>query len=401
MKPLHLALICNEYPPWPHGGTGTSNRDLATRLAARGHRVTIAGVYPRSTNAVEFPKRERDGGVDVLRFRYEGAFLRYRLGSLWNRLRLASALSRVHAEHPIDAVEASDYAGWLLFPTPRRVARIVRIRGSNLLFDSLLERPGNRWEHRLERRSLRSAGHLASVSAYAALHTSRVARLSPKTPCTVIHNAVDCTRFTPDIAAPPNPGEIVFANALAPKKGIVELIRAFGIVAKQHPLATLQLYGPFPGRANPELESARLLEMLAPEQRHRVRFHGRIPHDAVPAAFASAEICCLPSHVETFGIAALEGMASGKPVIFSRTGPGPELIEHEVSGLLCDPRDPEDIARLLLRCLSDPDLRTRLGANARKRALGEFEVEKWVDRNVAYYESCAGDPSLPKEGREV
>ena len=66
--------------------------------------------------------------------------------------------------------------------------------------------------------------------------------------------------------------------------------------------------------------------------------------DGVPDYLRKANVCCYPSHMETFGIAAVEAMSVGKPTIFSRHGPGPEITDEGVSGLLCDPHCTADIA---------------------------------------------------------
>ena len=85
-------------------------------------------------------------------------------------------------------------------------------------------------------------------------------------------------------------------------------------------------------------------------------------------------------------------MASQKPVVASRLGPGPEVIEDGVDGLLCDPMDPASIADALIRALTDPDLRERLSTNARARAVESYSISRLVDRNLEFYRSCVGQP---------
>ena len=82
----------------------------------------------------------------------------------------------------------------------------------------------------------------------------------------------------------------------------------------------------------------------------------------------------------------------GKAVVASQTGPGPEVIEHGVSGLLCNPHQPDSIAEALLQVLTSPDLCKRLGAAARERAEKLFSLEKLVYENIAYFQSCATGP---------
>jgi glycosyltransferase involved in cell wall biosynthesis len=92
--------------------------------------------------------------------------------------------------------------------------------------------------------------------------------------------------------------------------------------------------------------------------------------------------------MEAMPLAWLEAMACGKAVVASKTGPGPEIIEDGVSGLLCDPYDPKDIADKILTILKDPDLAARLGRNARKRVEEHFSPEVIIPKNIAFYEEC-------------
>ena len=84
-------------------------------------------------------------------------------------------------------------------------------------------------------------------------------------------------------------------------------------------------------------------------------------------------------------LAWLEGLAAGKAVVASQTGPGPEVIEDGVTGLLCNPRDPDSIAAALIRVLKDPDLRRRLGSKAREDVKQRFELHMIVGKNEEYY----------------
>ena len=92
--------------------------------------------------------------------------------------------------------------------------------------------------------------------------------------------------------------------------------------------------------------------------------------------------------METFGIAPIEAMAVGRPTIFSKTGPGPEVIEDGVSGLLCNPVDSGDIAQKIRLILDDAELAARLGAEGRRRVLALFNKRDWIRRNIEFYESC-------------
>jgi glycosyltransferase involved in cell wall biosynthesis len=92
--------------------------------------------------------------------------------------------------------------------------------------------------------------------------------------------------------------------------------------------------------------------------------------------------------METFGIAPVEAMSVGRPTIYSNTGPGPEVIEDGVSGLLCDPFNPEDIAEKILKVLWTPGLADIMGHNGRERAKFLFNKSTWIEKNLLFFASC-------------
>jgi glycosyltransferase involved in cell wall biosynthesis len=81
----------------------------------------------------------------------------------------------------------------------------------------------------------------------------------------------------------------------------------------------------------------------------------------------------------------LEGLATGKAVVASQTGPGPEIIDHGITGLLCDPADPKSIADRIIRLLKGPDERRRLGDAARKLCVEKYSLPALVERNILHY----------------
>lgn len=290
---MHLCFVCEEYPPAPHGGTGSSYRDLAEGLVAVGHRVTVVGVYPAKRLPIKRTVVETLNGVRVVRMPTAPRWMRYKLGAMWDRRKLVRQLRLEHARCPMEVIEASDYAGWLRYGGPRDVLTVVRIRGSNLFFDTELRRPGDAFEHRLERESLARAHCLAAVSRYAAQRTLEMCGLAQRE-CTVIYNAVDTEMFAPSSTVQPEPRLIVFVNSLNPKKGIEQLIEGMNHVWASHPEARLVAIGQ--DTQNPEGGSSyvdRLRERVRPEFRQRVTFTGRLPRMAVCWTTSAGLLCAV------------------------------------------------------------------------------------------------------------
>lgn len=383
-RPLHIGLVCEEYPPTPHGGIGSVFRDLAEGLVAAGNRVTVVGVS--TTREHRVTEIEERNGVRVVRLPPSSRRLPHRLRWDLERWRLRRAIARLAREQPFDLVEAADYHGWLPRGAGIAAPLVVRIHGSNLFYDTELARPPQVLDHRSERATLRNATHLASVSSYAARRTLEIIG-EPQRACEVLPNAVDTGYFSPDADVATEPGLVVFVNMVLPRKGIEQLILAVNEVFPARPHCRLAVVG-----TDPRGDHLRFVEhlhgMLQPDLRERVVFTGRQPRDEVLRWLRRAEVCCYPSLMETFGVAPIEGMSVGKPVIFSALGPGPEIVDDGRTGLLCDPREPAEIAGCLVRILDDPAYGARLGETARAAVLARFDQRGWIARNLAFYERC-------------
>jgi glycosyltransferase involved in cell wall biosynthesis len=228
------------------------------------------------------------------------------------------------------------------------------------------------------------------VSCYVGETTRRLLGLAAR-PIEVLPNPVDASLFCPRPGMSEEEGLILFVGTVCEKKGIRQLVQAMPRIVEAVPHARLRVVGrdgrdPKTGMSFTD----GLRATLSPELAGRVEFAGNVEHAALPDQMARAQVCVYPSHMEALPVAWLEGLAMGKAVVASATGPGPEVIEDGVSGLLCDPHAPASIADRIIALLRDPQLRGRLGARARERAVASFSVETLVTRNEAFYRRCIG-----------
>ncbi len=332
---------------------------------------------------------EQVNGIRVVRLPRSPAWIPYRWRLAVERVRLRHWLRRLHREQPFDLVECPDYEGWLPYGGLPGVPTVMRINGSNFFFDAELNRPPSIHSHRNEFATLRNAQHLAASSNYAARRTLELAGAEGR-PCEVVPNIVDPDYFCPSPDVTPVPGLVVFVNSLNPKKGIEQLIDAANLLFPHQPNARLVIIG----ADTQQHLGGRYLEGLkarvSPALRDRVEFLGRRPRDEIVTWLRRATVGCFPSLMETWGIAPVESMSTGCATIYTRLGPGPEVIEHGVTGLLCDPLDPADIAQCIRRLLDDCDYAKQLGTAARADVLRRFNRNDWIARNVAFYERCLG-----------
>jgi glycosyltransferase involved in cell wall biosynthesis len=112
-----------------------------------------------------------------------------------------------------------------------------------------------------------------------------------------------------------------------------------------------------------------------------------------PAFLSQIDIFILPSLYEGLGVAVLEAMAAGKPVIASRVGGLPELIADGETGLLVAPKNTEGLAQAIARLAGEKSLAREMGQRGAERARASFSLEKMASRNEAYYYELVGAPA--------
>jgi N-acetyl-alpha-D-glucosaminyl L-malate synthase BshA len=200
----------------------------------------------------------------------------------------------------------------------------------------------------------------------------------------VVPNFVDTRQYRPDGAspfsrtlAPAGEALIVHISNFRPVKRIADVLAIFDAIRRQLP-ARLLLIGDGPDRS--------LAERLAGEGgfEERTTFLGSVA--AIETILPAARLLLLPSDAESFGLAALEAMACGVPVIGTAAGGLPEVVEDGKSGFLRAVGDVAGMARAALELLRDDALWKRFSAEARRRAEREFPTEAMVGRYRALYE---------------
>jgi glycosyltransferase involved in cell wall biosynthesis len=143
----------------------------------------------------------------------------------------------------------------------------------------------------------------------------------------------------------------------------------------------------------PELEKLRALAAALGLQAE-IEFVGFVSD--VAAFLASIDLFVLPSLFEGLGVAALEAMAAGKPVIATEVGGLSELVEDRRTGLLVPPGDAHALARAIHELVSQDDLMRELGENGRRRVAERFTMERMARQNEAYYYELLAAPGTAR-----
>lgn len=382
---MHICYLTNEYPrpDFPHGGIGSFIKTIAVELVKRGFSVSVVGM-----NYVPQQEEYTEDGVAVYRL------IRYHTKGLswWNNYREVNRkIKEIHAAQPIDIIEASEL-GLAFLQRRKGIQYVIRLHGGHHFFAEGENRGIHWWKGFQEKRSFARADAFIAVSDYVKSHTNKYLSYHGK-PVMLISNPINTDMFHP-LDVPVIPGRLVFAGTVCEKKGSRQLVQAFGLVWKQFPQATLEMYGrdwQYPdGSSYIEMLQREELSKLGEAAAH-IHFHGTIAHTEIPKKYAEAEVCVFPSHMETQGLVAPEAMVMEKTVVFTKLGPGPETITDGETGLLCDPYNPEDIARQIIWALQHPEATKQMQQKGAAFAQKKYALIPIIEKNIAFYQTLLAE----------
>lgn len=378
---MHICFITSEYPKegFPHGGIGSFVKTIAAALNQNNINVSVVGI-----NYTANDENANDNGVAIYRMKKNTV-----KGLSWylNSKAINKKIREIHRQDPISIIETSEL-GLAFINKIKGIKYIIRLHGGHHFFAEAENRGINPWKGFQEKRSFKKSDAFIAVSKYVKIHTEKYLNYNNK-PIAYINNPINTALFKP-IQGQEISRRIVFAGTVCEKKGVRQLIQAFPFVKNQFPEATLEIYGRdwfFPnGNSYIEMLKRDELPQLG-ELGQDVHFHGALDSEKIPLAYAQAEVCVFPSHVETQGLVAPEAMAMEKAVVFTRLGPGPETIENYVTGLLCDPHSPKDIADKIAWFFLNPEKKEVLGKKASSFVNDKYGINAIVKQNTVFYES--------------
>jgi phosphatidylinositol alpha-mannosyltransferase len=202
----------------------------------------------------------------------------------------------------------------------------------------------------------------------------------------IIPNGIEVSRFGEQVQPIPalrdgRPTILFVGRFNEPRKGFKYLLKALPAVRAAVPGVRLVVVG----RGKPE----RYRRYLAARHVDDVIFAGCVSEEELPRYYASCDVFCAPSTGrESFGIVLLEAMASGRPVVASNIPGYASVVSDGQEGLLVERKNPAALAEALVRLLSDPALRARMGSRGRATAAG-YDWEKVSRRVLRYYRDVA------------
>ena len=333
---MRVGVLTTSYPRNPGDAAGRFVADAVEHLRRRGLDVEVVG-----------PQQFRHFGI---------AYGHGVLGNLrrkpWLALLVPALLaSFVRAARSLEADVLHAHwipTGWVAAKTGKPY--VVQVWGTDV---ELARRAPF-----LARRVLRGARVVIAASTALA----DLARLLGARDVRVIPSGVD---LPADVGQEAEPLEVLYAGRLSPEKGVLELVEAARGL-------TLVVAGDGPLRSR------------VPEAR------GFVAHDELQGLYARAAVVACPSRREGFGMACLEAMAHGRPVVATGVGGLRDLVVDGETGIVVPPRDPAALRTALERLLGDRSLRHRLGAAGRERARERFSWATMTDATLRAYADAAG-----------
>ena len=375
---MNVAVLCFH----ALGGSGVVAGELSRELAARGHRVHLVGAaLPGRLDppppGVTLHAVPLSGPPPV-----NGQGFAVSLAARLIELARAERIDLIHAHYAVPHAAAASLARDALGKSAPPL--LLTLHGTDVPPPEAPE------GHVLLVRALAlGAAALTAPSAALAAHARDRLQLPPERAVDVIPNFVDTDRFQPgDRAAlmahfPPRDwtGVAVLGHAsnFRPVKRVADVLGIFARVRRERP-AVLVLAGDGPERPRIEEEARRL--GLAQD----VSFAGAVRD--LPPLLRACDLFLLPSAHESFGLAALEAMSCGVPVLASRVGGLPEVVDDD-GGVLLPAGDLDAMAAAALRLLADPAARRALSLSARARSLRLFQTAPVLARWESLYRRIA------------
>lgn len=265
-----------------------------------------------------------------------------------------------------DATIGVDAEGYALPSGTPHVACIKGVIGDAVRFESGMTRAGMALHAQLEEKNARRADLVITISRYCA---ERIEELYGVKGAVVVPEAIDLEawqRLFASVAAKPETDRFTVLSVCRfyPRKGLDVLLRAAAQLRETIPKLEVRIVG-----AGPQLGA---LQQTCSELRLEgvVHWLGDLPMSSLAAEYQGADVFCLPSRQEGFGIVFLEAMAAGKPILAARAAAVPEVVRH---GILVEPEQSEALADGLLRLYRDRGLCETLAA-AGRRHVEQFDL---------------------------
>lgn len=363
---MKIGITC--YPTY--GGSGIVATELGLELALRGHEIHFIS-YANPIRLDPDTPRVHYHEVEVSQYPLFH-FPPYCLA-------LASRMAEVAEVYELDLLHVhyaiphsvSAHLAREMSAQRRRLPFVTTLHGTDITLVGT-----DRSYFPITKFSIEQSDGITTISEY--LRSQTVEVFGVPNSIEVIHNFVNIDTYKPSPDRSSNEMVLLHISNFRPVKRVLDCIRIFAEVRMQGP-ATLLMAGDGPDRGPAEL----LARELGVQK--DVSFLGKQDH--VERLIPKAHVLLLPSELESFGLAALEGMACGVVPVATKAGGVPELIRHGIDGFVEPVGNIQAQSRRVIELLKDDALRTAMALAARESAVNRFASSRIIPRYEDYYQS--------------
>jgi len=375
---MHIAFLTPEYPHSKiaqSAGLGTSIKNLATELVKLNHQVSIFVYSQDDTEVFD------DNGVTIHKIAYKKhTFLSW----YFYRKDIQKYINKIIVKEKINLIEAADWTGitaFMKFDCPL----LIRLHGSDAYFCNLEGRKQKNKNFFFEKKALKSADYITSVSKFTADKTKDIFEIDKE--IKIIHNGINIKEFS-NINIEKESNSLLYFGSIIRKKGVLELATIFNLIIEKSPNTKLTLLGKdvidiFENKSTLNL----FKEKVSAQAIKNIIYIEHVPYNEVKTYIAKAKVVVLPSFAEAFPMTWLEAMAMEKALVTSNIGWANELMIDSETGFTVNPKNHQEYASKILELLHDDALNSKMGIGAQKQIETSFLQEGIANQNLNYYKN--------------
>lgn len=380
-RQLSVLMLSSDYLP-QIGGVASHVHHLSRALVRQGVAVTVLNPVAEGSGPSASRLEEQDG---VLVARVAWTPSGNKLLDVAARVR--ACMKAVHHVPAFDLLHQHDYRSSVV------IAQVLsrRYRSAFVYTNHTSDFLAN-----ATRAKQRVMDRLAWTGADALIAPSKelkdVTEAVLKQPAIRVPNGVALESFRLRVAEPEGPDFVVLCpRRMDPKNGVEFLALALQLLPapRQHAKWRIVFMGDGDSVNVDRTYADKVRQITLSAPRHvRVDFVGNVPPSEMPEWYRRAHVVAMPSLVEAISLSALEGMATGVPVVASRVGGLAELVLDGETGVLVPPRDPESLADALQMLEADADARHRLAQSARREVERQYSWDHVAAETAAVYRNA-------------
>ena len=384
---MKILLFTNEYSheKLPDcGGVGTFLKVLSEALVEKGHQVYVFGFSRKniqfSEHNIHFHFIKKYSKVHLLTelLRSIGVKLRNNMLQLYffkkERKYLANKLKIYAAKNKIDVIESFVFSGYTAY-FDNSIPLVLRFHGSRGFWHYYLGQKKEPLKILMEQKALENMSKIVAVSKFSAEAIQNIYSVDTHK---VIYNGIDTKVFSPDPSVETIGQSIFYFGTLSDAKGVDTLAKVFNEVLKLYPKASLHLIGKGNTYWNYLCE-----HVLSSDSKRQTTYYGAKQLYELPKLLCKANLICLPTNGETFGLAFVESMALEKLVIANNIPVAKEIIEHQKNGFIAN--NESDFLKYISYAFDNPEEAHKIAVNARKHIVTHFSKEKMVAETLNLY----------------